>query len=52
MDRKLHWRQLRPEEVRRVRVAAGTVRQVAARYGIGRTQVSNIRRRRAWKAVD
>lgn len=42
---------LKPEQVREIRAAIGTHREIAARYGVTQSLVSMIRSGRIWKHV-
>jgi len=42
---------LTEDSIREIRQAVGTVRQIAARFGVGRSQVSDIRSGKSWKHV-
>jgi hypothetical protein len=46
-----HLAKLTEERVREIRQAEGTQQQIAIRFGISRSQVSNIRTRRQWKHI-
>jgi DNA-directed RNA polymerase specialized sigma subunit len=46
-----HSVRLTEDQVRQIRVADGTQREIAALFGISQTNVSQIRQRKGWKQL-